>query len=332
MNKSVIVSVIIAAVLIGVLLAYFISTNIPEESTKTPIKIAINEWPGYAHAFIAQEKGFFEKNGVDVELVFDRDYTSSQQRYIDGEVHGVFEVLPDTMFRNTEGLPSKVVYLMDYSESGDVIVGSVNSIEELKGKTIGVEGINSFSHIFALRTIESFGMTEGDVFFEIVLAQDVVKRLDEGTIQAGHTWEPTKSEAVEKGYKVLANAGDFPYLVTDVLVFNEIIIQERPDDIQKIVKSMFEAQEFQKSNPTESIRIMAEAEGMSEDAMLDGVNAVFMTDIYENIKVMNPSNDPTLKNAIDEIAKFYLERGQISYKPTFDELVESKFVNALNPN
>lgn len=332
MNKSVIVSVIIAAVLIGVLLAYFISTNIPEESTKTPIKIAINEWPGYAHAFIAQEKGFFEKNGVDVELVFDRDYTSSQQRYIDGEVHGVFEVLPDTMFRNTEGLPSKVVYLIDYSESGDVIVGSVNSIEELKGKTIGVEGINSFSHIFALRTIESFGMTEGDVFFEIVLAQDVVKRLDEGTIQAGHTWEPTKSEAIKKGYKVLANAGDFPYLVTDVLVFDKIVIEKRSDDIQKIVKSMFEAQEFQKSNPAEAIRVMAEAEGMSEEAMLDGVNAVFMTDIYENIKVMNPSNDPTLKNAIDEIAKFYLERGQISYKPTFEELIESKFVNELNPN
>ena len=95
---------------------------------------------------------------------------------------------------------------------------------------------------------------------------------------------------------------------------------------------MFEAQEFQKSNTVEAIRIMAEAEGMSEEVMLDGVNAVFMTDIYENIKVMNPSNDPTLKNAIDDIAKFYLERGQISYKPTFDELIESKFVNALNPN
>ena len=77
MNKSVIVSIIIAVVLIGGLLAYFTSTNIPEESTEAPIKIAINEWPGYAHAFVAQEKGFFEKNGVDVELVFDRDYTSS---------------------------------------------------------------------------------------------------------------------------------------------------------------------------------------------------------------------------------------------------------------
>jgi len=269
---------------------------------------------------------------VSVELIFDRDYTASQQRYIDGEVNGVFEVLPDTMFRNTEGLPSKVVYLMDYSETGDVIVGSVNSIQELKGQTIGVEGINTFSHIFALKTIEANGMTEGDVLFEIVLAQDVVMSLDAGTIQAGHTWEPTKSEAIEKGYNVLANAGDFPYLVTDVLVFDQNIINERPDDIQKIVKAMFQAQEYQKINHDESVRIMSEAENVSVESMAAGLAAVFMTDLDENIKVMDPANDPTLQNAIDAIAKFYLERGQISYKPTFDELIESKFVNELNQN
>ena len=328
MKKSAIAGIIVGIVLIGGLGTYFTTTNISEEP-KTPIKIAINEWPGYAHAFIAQEKGIFEKNGVAVELVFDRDYTASQQRYIDGEVDGVFEVLPDTMFRNTQGLPSKVVYLMDYSETGDVIVGSVNSIEELKGKTIGVEGINTFSHIFALKTIESYGMTEGDVFFEIVLAQEVVKKIEDGTIQAGHTWEPTKSEAIEKGYNVLANAGDFPYLVTDVLVFDTNIIEERPDDIQKIVKSMFDAQEYQKSNHDESVRIMAEAENVNQESMTLGLEAIFMTDLDENIRVMDPSNDPTLKNAIDEISKYYLERGQISYLPDFYDIIEPKFVNEL---
>ena len=327
---------IIIAIIIGVILTisiFGISNNFltvnenPEENT--PIRIAINEWPGYAHAFVAQEKGFFEKNGVSVELIFDRDYTASQQRYIDGEVDGVFEVLPDTMFRNTEGLPSKIVYLMDYSESGDVIVGSVNSINDLSGKTIGVEGINTFSHIFALKTIESYGLTESDVFFEIVLAQDVVTYLDEGRIQAGHTWEPTRTEAIEKGYSVLANAGDFPYLVTDVLVFNVNIIEERPNDIQNIVKSMLEAQEYQKSNYDESIRIMAESYNMSESSISAGLESVFMTDLSENFRVMNPSIDSSLKDAIKEVAEFYRDRGQITYIPTFDDLVEPKFVLEL---
>ena len=136
----------------------------------------------------------------------------------------------------------------------------------------------------------------------------------------------------QKGYNVLTNAGDFPYLVTDVLAFDQNIIKERPDDIQNIVLSMFEAQEFQKTNTEEAVRIMAEAVNIDPKAMLAGLEAIFMTDLDENFKVMNPSNDPTLQNAIDVIATFYLERGQISYMPTFDELIESKFVNQLNQN
>ncbi|MEE8181598.1 MAG: hypothetical protein V3T67_07145, partial [Nitrosopumilaceae archaeon] len=125
------------------------------------------------------------------------------------------------------------------------------------------------------------------------------------------------------------NAGDFPYLVTDVLVFDQNIIEERPDDIQKIVQSMFDAQEYQKLNHDESVRIMAEAENVSPESMESGLEAVFMTDLDENIRVMDPSNDPTLKNAIDEISKYYLERGQISYSPAFYDIIEPKFVNEL---
>jgi len=326
--NSKIIPIVIVPIVIG-LVIFSISGNFDSNQTQEPIKIAINEWPGYAHAFLAYEKGFFEKNGVSVELIFDRDYSVSQQRYVDGEVDGVFEVLSDTMFRNTQGLQSKVVYLMDYSQTGDVIVGSINSVEELKGKTIGVDGINTFSHIFALKTIESHGMTEGDVFFEIVVASDVVKKLDDGTIQAGHTWEPTKSTAIEKGYAVLSNAGNFPYLITDVLVFNQFTIDTRPDDISKIIQSIDEAQQFQKTNPDESIRIMAESENMYNDFMLSGLDAVFITGLDENIKVMDFTNDITLKNSIDDISQFYLERGQISYKPTFDEIIEPKFVLQL---
>ena len=166
-------------------------------------------------------------------------------------------------------------------------------------------------------------------FFEIVVATDVVKKLDDGTIQAGHTWEPTKSEAIEKGYNVLSNAGDFPYLITDVLAFNLSVIETRPDDIRKIIQSIDEAQKFQITDPDESVRIMAESENVYRDYMLSGLDAVFITNLDENIKVMDFTNDLTLKNSIDDITQFYLERGQISYKPTFDDIIEPKFVLQL---
>jgi len=95
---------------------------------------------------------------------------------------------------------------------------------------------------------------------------------------------------------------------------------------------MFEAQEFQLNNTDDAVKIMAEAENMDYASMRSGLEAVFMTDLNENVNVMNPSIDPSLKNAIDTISQYYMERGQISYIPLFDELIESKFVNQLNKN
>ena len=102
MKKFILISLIILLV--------FGCTKVVEE--KKPIKIALNQWPGYAVAFIAKEKGFFEKNNVKVELVFDKEYSKSQERYKNSEVDGVFEVFTDTIFHNSEGIKTKVVYVV----------------------------------------------------------------------------------------------------------------------------------------------------------------------------------------------------------------------------
>ena len=36
------------------------------EGKEKPIKIAASTWPGWSHVFLAQEKGFFKENNVDV--------------------------------------------------------------------------------------------------------------------------------------------------------------------------------------------------------------------------------------------------------------------------
>ena len=43
---------------------------------------------------------------------------------------------------------------------------------------------------------------------------------------------------------------------------------------------------------------------------------------------MDTLNEPTLKNAIKEIAEFHMNRGQISYDPSFEDIIKSKFVES----
>ena len=50
--------------------------------TKKPIRIGVDAFPGWDHIFIAQKKGFFEKNGVSVDIVYHKDYPDVNKDFI----------------------------------------------------------------------------------------------------------------------------------------------------------------------------------------------------------------------------------------------------------
>jgi NitT/TauT family transport system substrate-binding protein len=236
---------------------------------------------------------------------------------------------------NAEGIPTKIVCVVDSSDTGDVIIGRAecNSLADLKGKTVSFEGVNTFSHMFVLKALENVGLNETDVRFENVPALDVLKAMKEGRIDAGHTWNPTKSQALKAGYKILGKAGDTPGVLTDILAFNSKIIKERPEKIRAIVKSMLEARDFVYTNRAEAIAIMAKAENMTEEEMADGVDGVRHPDLKENVEAMKKTEKSTSIYYIGEyVAGFFLNRGQLSQKPNLDEIIEPRFINELAKN
>ena len=307
-----------------------VSTKVEE---KKPIKIGISVWQGYAHAFVAQKKGFFGKNNVSVELVFKKGIAESIELYKNGEVDGVFNVFADMILINLKGIPTKVVYVPSYSESGDVIIGKAefNSIADLKGKTISFQGVNTFSNLFVLKALEKAEIKEAEVQFQEIPGMDVLNAMEEGKIDAGHTWEPVISEALKKGYKILCKASDTPGIITDVLAFNSKIIEERPDDVQHIVKSLLEAKDFINSNKDEAIDIMAKAEGVDRVEVQRGIDTeVHMLDLNENIEAMKKSeNTASLYVSLKVITDFYVKRGLISEAQVTEGIIEPKFIEGI---
>jgi NitT/TauT family transport system substrate-binding protein len=89
-------------------------TGCTETANQPPLQIGINIWPGYAHAFIAQEKGFFKQYGVEVKLIFKRDISEITQLYKSGDLDGMFNVFTDVIMLNSQGVNTQVVYLIIY--------------------------------------------------------------------------------------------------------------------------------------------------------------------------------------------------------------------------
>jgi len=115
-----------------------------------PIRLGVKVWAPDFFSYVAQEKGFFEKNNVNVELILVQDYLEILSAYFDGEFDGMIPVYSDVIYQNSQGMNSRVVYAIDFSNTGDVIIGtgtnnssSNSTLADIKGKKVSVEGINN---------------------------------------------------------------------------------------------------------------------------------------------------------------------------------------------
>ena len=139
MNKKLFIIVGVTAVMIGI--SIFFSSDIYQSTFQNEsVKITMHKWPGYAHSYIAQEKGFFEDEGVNVELVLIENIDDNIQYFKDGKADAAFGLQSDAMLLSAEGILLKIVYIADFSNGGDAIVSKLNlkTITDLKGKKMGI--------------------------------------------------------------------------------------------------------------------------------------------------------------------------------------------------
>jgi NitT/TauT family transport system substrate-binding protein len=190
--------------------------------------------------------------------------------------------------------------------------------------------VNSASHLYVIKALGKIGLNETNTRFSVVDPSNVLAALEEGRIDAGYTWGAEIQKAVSKGYKVLSTAGEVPGSITDVLAFHPQVIEKRPQDVQAVVNAMVEARDFAVSHSEEAAAIMAESMGLSVHEINTGISGVIHPNRQENIRSLTHSEAETSlflsgKNYI----KFLFERGQISKIPDLDQLIEGRFIQAV---
>jgi hypothetical protein len=102
---------------IGTTLLLFLTQNNSNSSLavqKTrPIRIADSGgWAGGAPLDLAAYK-FFKENNVLVQLILTGNQTKSEELYLKGSVDGIASVYTDTIFHNSEGVNSRLVWILD---------------------------------------------------------------------------------------------------------------------------------------------------------------------------------------------------------------------------
>ena len=329
MNKKILIGIIITIILMGAG-TWFVE---PQTVVGEPFKITLHSWPGYYHSYIAKEQGFFVEAGVHVEITLVEDIDANLQSFVAGNADAAFGLQSDAYLLASQGVPLKIVYIADFSNGGDVVISQpeIRTVADLRGKTVSVDKLNGFNHIFLAELLRLNGLTEEDVNIVPVIASEVPAALREGRIDAGQTWEPYKSKALAAGNRLLATTADAPGIVTDVLMVKREVMEKRGDDVRAVVKALFKALEFRATHETLSYAIMSEATGVPPGALRDTIQAGnIFPDLEENKQAFVRSEQPTsLYKSGKFISDFFFKHEVIDIPIDLGVVNAPEIVNSL---
>ncbi len=295
----------------------------------TPIIIGYSQWPGYGLINIADQKGLFAAEGVKVQVVAYLSYSDSLDSLTAGKLDAATLTLPDVISTSANQTPLQVVWALDMSAGGDMLIGRSNlsGPADLKGKRVGF-ATGTFGELFVREGLKKYGLSESDITVVNMAAEQVPAALDAGEIDAGHTWEPFASQAIQNGAKALFTSADTPGVIMDVLAFRSDVVEARPDDIRAVVRALSKAMDFWQENPAEGNTIVALANAIPEDEITGVLSGAQVFALQDNRVVLDrASSDPrSLFLSGQTAVDFLLSQGLIKQSLDLNSLLNSTFV------
>jgi NitT/TauT family transport system substrate-binding protein len=297
-----------------------------------PIKLALSPWPGWFVWYLVKEKGFFEKNGVKVDLVWFPVYSDSLSALASGKVDANSQTLSDTLAPASKGIPLKAVLVNDNSNGGDgvVVKPNINSLQELKGKKVATE-LGTVDHLLMLTALEKAGLAEKDVSYTNMTVNDAGPAFISGNLDGAVLWEPFLSKAIQEGKgKLLFSSKDTPGLIPDLLVFKDEITKNRPEDVKKILNAWFDALDYWKANPEESLQIMAKAAETPVEEYKAGVDSVKIFQLEDNVKAFQKGDSySSLHYTSQKTAEFLKGLEMLTTIPKAESFLDGHFVEEV---
>lgn len=290
----------------------------------------------YAPQYVAISEGFFEKNGLDIELTTGQGADKVMTAVLSDQCDIGFAGPEASIYVYNEGKQDYTeVFAQLTKKDGSFLVSKDNetnfSWENLKGKTIIPGRKGGVPYMTLEYVIKKNGMNPQT---DMVLDDSIKFDLMAGAFTGGEAeyvtlFEPTASlvEQEGKGYIVASvgeAAGEIPYTA---YFAKKSYIEQNEDIVQKFVNSIYEGQKWVKEHSSKEI-----AESIASffpDSDIELLEKVIQR--YKDIDVWNET--PVLESQSFELLQTVMqEAGELSQKAPYDKVVNNKYANEAIKN
>lgn len=276
---------------------------------------------------IAKDAGFYKKNGLDVELVYIGSTTVGIAAIVAQDIqvgNAAGSGVANAAVRGADAV--SVACTINVLAYELVVLDSIKSAEDLKGKSIGISRFGSVSDVAARELLKGLGLRpmEDVKILQVGGASERAAGFSRGVI-AGFPSPPGNVHLIPGGlpHRILASMGDLkkPYPLPFICaVTTKSYLANNRATVRKVVMSLIEATHFFKTNKQASQRITAK--------YLRGANQAYLDSAYEStakiIERVPYTTREGMQIQLDEALK--LAPGS---KVTVDSLIDDSIVREL---
>ncbi len=317
---------------LGLIIVLLVAGCATQDAEKETIKLNVFTWAGYAPFILAEEKGFFTDEGVNVETTWIEDVGERRVAMASGNIDFESATLDIVSLNIVNGVDEVVVLELDRSNGGDGIVATndIKTVADLKGKTIATRAGDP-GHFLLLYLLHEAGLSEDDVIIQDMDAGAAGAAFVAGQVDAAATWEPWISQAVEReDGSVLITSADAPGLIVDVLAGRTEFVDNNPEETKAVLRAWFKALKFKDEHPEEAYQILADAMKLSVAEYKDIESGLTWTYYEDNVEDFGTKENPgKMYDVMRNAQKIWYDEGVSDKQINADDYMRPEFIQNL---
>jgi NitT/TauT family transport system substrate-binding protein len=225
---------------------------------------------------VATERGFFKREGLDLELVFVRGATVAVQALLANQIHFVFSIgpqMPAVWEGNDIMLLAQQVGRPTFSL---VVTPDIQKIADLKGKKLGVTfGGSTAAGTKALLELNKINPDKDVEYISLPGNEPKIAAMKQGIISAALLAPPSDYLAMKSGLKRLVSLADiFKDTAFTGLATMSKTIKENPQTVRRMVRAIVRAVIHTRDNPEDALSVSMKRLGMDRDAAQDAYQMI----------------------------------------------------------
>ena len=314
------------------------NTSTPDTSTDdATINLSLDEFIGWKSIIDAEALGYYDAEGIDVNINVINDATQSSNALIKGDLNAAGYTINRTAFLSNKfsesGVDVVMPFITNYSNGGDGIIAksSIESVNDLVNAKIAVPEFSEAQTLVAW-FVDKSDLSQEDkdkIMDNLILfatADDTAKAFFAGQVDVAATWEPYLSQAQSMtDAHVLFSTESSSSLVMDGIVFRKDFAEAHPDVIQKFIRATLKASEAYATEFDAIRQVMPMFSTSTDEEIVANTENAKLTTWKDNKDLLND----TAKTIYTDMCGIWESLGETVNRDAVDTIFDDSYIEAI---